>query len=80
MRLGLPVVSPSWKGCTGAPNECLDMHSCCLHLVGLTCRQLEERCRDLDIIDLKPFFESPAFSEAGFRLAPGGQVVLLARA
>lgn len=43
-------------------------------------RQLEERCRDLDIIDLKPFFESPAFSEAGFRLAPGGQVVLLARA
>jgi len=44
------------------------------------CRQLEERCRDLDIYDLQPFFQSRAFQEAGFLLADGGQQVLLARA
>lgn len=44
------------------------------------CSQLEERCRDLDITDLQPFFQSEAFREAGFRLADGGAQVLLARA
>lgn len=43
-------------------------------------RQLEERCRDLDITDLQPFFGSVAFREAGFRLGAGGASVLLARA
>ncbi|KAL4424005.1 hypothetical protein ABPG75_001306 [Micractinium tetrahymenae] len=43
-------------------------------------RQLEERCRDMDIYDLKPFFDSEAFRDAGFRLGEGGQQVLLARA
>jgi hypothetical protein len=43
-------------------------------------RQLEERCRDLEIFDLQPFFGSDAFTEAGFRLAPGGHSVLLGRA
>ena len=43
-------------------------------------RQLEERCRDLDITDLQPFYQSPAFREAGFRLAQDGGAVLLARA
>ena len=45
----------------------------------LWCRQLEERCRDMDIFDLQPFYGSTAFAEAGFRLAQGGQQVLLAR-
>lgn len=34
----------------------------------------------MDIYDLKPFFESSAFAEAGFRLAQGRQQVLLGRA
>lgn len=34
----------------------------------------------MDIYDLKPFFDSEAFQGAGFRLAGGGQQVLLARA
>lgn len=42
-------------------------------------RQLEERCRDMDIHDLQPFFQSAAFREAGFRLGGDGQQVLLAR-
>ncbi|KAL4856536.1 DNA replication licensing factor MCM2 [Chlorella vulgaris] len=42
-------------------------------------RQLEERCRDLDIFDLQPFLASPSFVEAGFKLAEGGQNVLLSR-
>ncbi len=43
-------------------------------------RQLEERCRDLDITDLQPFFGSATFREAGFRLGADGATVLLARA
>ena len=43
-------------------------------------RQLEERCRELDLTDLQPFFASAAFREAGFRLADDQQAVLLARA
>lgn len=56
---------------------------CCAELAPVVLtrrRQLEERCRDLDIHDLKPFFDSSAFQEAGFRLAQSGQQVLLARA
>jgi DNA replication licensing factor MCM2 len=43
-------------------------------------RQLEERCRDLDITDLHPFFSSATFREAGFRLGANGASVLLGRA
>lgn len=42
-------------------------------------RQLEERCRDLDIYDLAPFFESGEFSKAGFVLEEGGATILLKR-
>lgn len=34
----------------------------------------------MDIYDLKPFFDSEAFQNAGFRLGQGGQQVLLGRA
>jgi hypothetical protein len=44
------------------------------------CRQLEERCRELDITDLQPFLGSEAFKEAGFSLASGGHEILLPRA
>jgi DNA replication licensing factor MCM2 len=43
-------------------------------------RQLEERCRDLDITDLAPFFDSPEFAGAGFVLADAGVNIRLARA
>ena len=43
-------------------------------------RQLEERCRDLDIYDLAPFLTSREFSQAGFTLDEGGATILLARA
>ena len=43
-------------------------------------RQLEERCRELDILDLQPFFASPTFRDAGFTLSLDRQRVLLARA
>lgn len=43
-------------------------------------RQLEERCRDLDIYDLAPFLSSLEFENAGFRLDDGGATILLARA
>lgn len=53
--------------------------SFCPHLFWC-CRQLEERCRDMDIYDLQPFYASATFREAGFRLAEGGGSVMLARA
>eukprot|EP00887_Chlorella_sp_A99_P006785 scaffold2.g6785.t1 len=43
-------------------------------------RQLEERCRDLDIHDLQPFFRSATFADAGFQLAHEGTIIQLARA
>lgn len=43
-------------------------------------RQLEERCRDLDIVDLQPFFKSATFHNAGFALSSDGSQVLLPRA
>ena len=42
--------------------------------------QLEERCRDLDIQDLQPFYQSRAFVEAGFALAHEGTTIKLPRA
>ena len=43
-------------------------------------RQLEERCRDLDIYDLAPFLSSQEFGNAGFKLDDGGATILLSRA
>ena len=43
-------------------------------------RQLEERCRDMDITDLAPFFGSRAFADAGFALSADGNSLRLARA
>ena len=59
------------------PSQLIRALPCCA--CPAVCRQLEERCRDMDIFDLQPFYASPAFGEAGFRLAQGGQQVLLAR-
>ncbi len=42
-------------------------------------RQLEERCRDLDIVDLGPFLASAEFKAAGFELAEGGATIRLPR-
>ena len=42
-------------------------------------RQLEERCRDLDIHDLQPFFRSPAFIDSGFELAQEKTIIRLPR-
>ncbi|KAL6769494.1 MCM2 [Auxenochlorella protothecoides x Auxenochlorella symbiontica] len=42
-------------------------------------RQLEERCKDLDILELGPFFASSTFSGAGFSLSEDGARVLLSR-
>lgn len=69
----LPCSSTSCTRCTPLP------HSCPRPLSSWR-RQLEERCRDMDIFDLQPFYASPAFREAGFRLSDDGQHVLLARA
>jgi DNA replication licensing factor MCM2 len=43
-------------------------------------RQLEERCRELDIFDLAPFMASEEFTGAGFKVEDGGATILLARA
>lgn len=43
-------------------------------------RQLEERCRDLDIQDLDPFLVSNEFSSAGFTLDRSSNMILLSRA
>ncbi len=43
-------------------------------------RQLEERCRDLDIYDLGPFLSSEDFAKSGFTLDEGHATILLARA
>lgn len=43
-------------------------------------RQLEERCRDLDIYDLGPFLVSEEFTRAGFQLDEATASVLLKRA
>lgn len=43
-------------------------------------RQLEERCRDLDIYDMAPFFASDDFRKSGFKLDEGQATILLARA
>ena len=40
------------------------------------CRQLEERARQYNIHDLKPLFESPQFSGAGFRLDDACEKIL----
>jgi DNA replication licensing factor MCM2 len=42
-------------------------------------RRLDERCRELDILDLQPFFESAAFADARFSLSEDGGVIRLAR-
>ena len=38
-------------------------------------RQLEERCYDLDIHDLQPFFRSPAFIASGYEHAQDSTVI-----
>jgi len=43
-------------------------------------RQLEERCRDLEVYDLAPFLASEEFSKAGFEMDEENAVVLLRRA
>jgi DNA replication licensing factor MCM2 len=42
-------------------------------------RQLEERCREMDVLDLTPFFNGDMFRHAGFVLHPERSVILLAR-
>ena len=42
-------------------------------------RQLEERCRDLDIFDLAPFLQSTDFQNAGFTFDASTQRILLSR-
>ena len=44
------------------------------------CLQLEERCRDLDITDLQPFYKSATFRDAGFTLGEGDNMIRLGRA
>lgn len=42
-------------------------------------RQLEERCRELDIYDLTPFFASTSFAKAGFKLTHDKTSIILSR-
>lgn len=42
-------------------------------------RQLEERCKDLDIYDVSPFLNSHEFVRAGFKLDESSSAILLAR-